>query len=192
MKIVFLDFDGVLNHDAWFSKISNHVSRPMASRKPEEAFDPECVGRVERLCDETGAVIVVSSSWRYGRSVDELRRLLRAAGLTRAKIMDATPISGISRDEASKDYPPEVLECIPQHVVLSPTRGREIAQWLEQSAGSDIEAIVILDDDRDLAPLEHRHVKTSFHGGGLRDEHIETAKRLLSRPWPPTITVVQP
>jgi len=188
IRVVFLDFDGVLNHDVWFKKLSNHMDDPMTSRKPEHAFDPECAKRVDRLCNRCKAVIVVSSSWRYGRSVGELGRMLRAIGIT-AKVIDATPME-IERDEAAKDYPPEILEVIPKaRITLSATRGREIAHWLEHT-GFEVDGIVILDDDRDIAPLQHRHVETSFHRGGFLEEHIEQAAALLVKPWPPKIEMV--
>lgn len=45
-KIIFLDIDGVINIP------------------PYEFFNKDCCKRVQRMCDVTGAKIVVSSSWR--------------------------------------------------------------------------------------------------------------------------------
>lgn len=53
MKVIFLDFDGVITSKNGYS------------------LDPEKMELVKRICDETGAYIVVSSSWRRKR-IDNL------------------------------------------------------------------------------------------------------------------------
>ena len=57
MKVVFIDFDGVLNRGSG-------------------AFLIEPVTNLNRVTNLTGAVIVIHSSWRYGRTVDELREMV--------------------------------------------------------------------------------------------------------------------
>ena len=61
---IFLDIDGVLNHEDWYV---NHIGKYRDSFKEwwEECFDPECVKRVKHILEETGAKIVISSSWRF-------------------------------------------------------------------------------------------------------------------------------
>ena len=63
MRYLFLDIDGVLNHDAWYTKLRNMPAgqRPVF---PVCCFDPLCVGRVNDILDLTGARLVLSSSWR--------------------------------------------------------------------------------------------------------------------------------
>ena len=57
MKIVFLDFDGVINQGSgrWLVPL---------------------VERLNRITGMTGAKIVVHSSWRYDRPVEVLREVL--------------------------------------------------------------------------------------------------------------------
>lgn len=75
MKVLFLDVDGVLNHEAAFHERSGiHV------------LDPFCVKRVIRVCDRVGARIVVSSTWRG--SPESMEKLLKAFG---DRIIGVTP-----------------------------------------------------------------------------------------------------
>jgi hypothetical protein len=83
VKVVFLDFDNVLNHVGW-----KHRRYP---------FDPDCIERLCRLTSTTGAEIVVSSSWRNNRryATDAerlawLRGLLEGAGAT-GEVVGLTP-----------------------------------------------------------------------------------------------------
>ncbi len=174
MKLVFLDFDGVLNHHAWFTKLANTKgarSDPMSSR--EHAFDPACAARVQRICEATEASIVISSTWRYGRTVMQLREMLREVGIT-ATIIDKTPL-------------PHEVENPSLIIAGVDSRGREIDSWLKATP-HEISSFVILDDDRDLEPYLDRHVKTSFHFGGLEDAHVDQALAVLSREWMREVT----
>jgi hypothetical protein len=102
MKYLFLDIDGVLNHENWY-KATEH-------NKPinwwEEDFDPECVRRLNEILKETSARLVVSSSWRFD---EKLPMYFEDLGITTD--YDSTPnLNGISG-----------------HV----DRGEEIAKFLE-------------------------------------------------------------
>lgn len=62
-KIIFLDFDGVLNTEHY----QNYL---MYERKPRQdkhgvLFDPEAVRQLKRIVDVTKADIVIESSWKY-------------------------------------------------------------------------------------------------------------------------------
>lgn len=74
-KIIFLDIDGVLNTILTWGK------RPL-----NESIDPERVQRIKNLCDETGAKIVISSTWRKLFSLEELKKMLDPL-----PVIDTTP-----------------------------------------------------------------------------------------------------
>lgn len=63
MKIIFLDIDGVLNSHASCSALGG-VPWPM---KPYNwgFFDRVAVGLLRKAVNQTGAVCVLSSSWRH-------------------------------------------------------------------------------------------------------------------------------
>ena len=135
MRIIFLDFDGVLNsHQSaqwYFDQDKKEVWTEYLG-----SADKELVGYEKRLCfyaclnlktilDEYPDVrIVVSSTWRRGRSVEKLTEILRYHKVfIEDKVISRTPI-------------------------LNKERGYEIQQWLEENP--TIEDFVILDDDSDM------------------------------------------
>lgn len=74
MRIIFLDFDGVIRVEA------PGAADGWSLIGPREGFLPEHVARVKRLCDECGAQVVISSDWRdFGLEV--CRDVLFEAGL---------------------------------------------------------------------------------------------------------------
>ena len=87
MKALFLDCDGVINHHRVYAEC---VKRP-GQTKPEDWVDPVCVALVNEICARTGAVIVVSSSWRdYLNGWEGVRDVLAKRGLT-AEVVGHTP-----------------------------------------------------------------------------------------------------
>lgn len=71
MKVVFLDFDGVM------TKPQNILS----TKHEGLEFDKEAVKKVKHLLDSTGAKIVVSSSWREGKKDADMVKILKVYGL---------------------------------------------------------------------------------------------------------------
>lgn len=118
MKVLFLDVDGVLNSLAWCAK------QP-AMKRAEDMLDPQAVKRVIRVCEATGAVIVLSSSWRHAPN---LVAKLREVGLP---IIDVTP--------SLSDNP----------------RWIEISAWLSRHKGEKVERYAIIDDDADADITDH-------------------------------------
>ena len=58
-KYLFLDIDGALNHLKWNIGLDRRNFK-----YPYSEFDPECVENLKHILDETGAKLVLSSSWR--------------------------------------------------------------------------------------------------------------------------------
>jgi hypothetical protein len=64
MKVIFLDFDGVLNSWAWWGR------QPKANRDQHEyLLDPAAIGLLNQLVMRTGAHVVISSSWRLNKEM---------------------------------------------------------------------------------------------------------------------------
>ena len=80
MKIVFLDFDGVL-------QINRSRSKPYQPGSP--TFDRESVSNLNRLLELTCAKIVVTSSWRLDSDLP-LQRLLDFEGV-KGEVVGQTP-----------------------------------------------------------------------------------------------------
>jgi hypothetical protein len=83
MKIVFLDFDGVLNN--WYHIEANPRHTRFAHVMPEK------VALVKRLVTATNSKIVISSAWRNLYSLEELLEVLDFHGYPDAPIIDKTP-----------------------------------------------------------------------------------------------------
>ena len=63
MKVIFLDIDGVLNHENFYETRFNTEIYPNGfGTYPLCEFCPESVGNVNKILKETGAKIVISSS----------------------------------------------------------------------------------------------------------------------------------
>jgi hypothetical protein len=79
MRVLFLDFDGVIvtAHDRF------------------TAGDQFAVFNLNRITDATGANLVVSSSWRSGYSLEALKELLKKWGVT-GEVIGVTPDHTVS------------------------------------------------------------------------------------------------
>lgn len=152
MKIVFLDIDGVL---------VTRRSLEIKTRSPWwHLFDPPCVAALNTITATTGAVLVVSSTWRLHADWCGLVKFIADQGVI-AEVIGATPRLLAKRDG----------------VFCSELRGIEIQAWLCEYE-HPVESFIILDDDSDMAHLYARLVKTNLDGG-LRAEHVKQAVALL-------------
>lgn len=153
MKVVFLDIDGVLNSRAWVKDLGR--DRGLGH------LDPAACARVQRLCEDTGAKLVISSTWRLIHKRASIGDMFRARGL-------AATILGMT-------------------AALHTKRGHEIQAWLDASPGiaelGTFDGMVILDDDFEMAHLAPWHVKTDVECG-FTDEELRRAAEVLSRPMP--------
>lgn len=68
--VLFLDIDGVLNSEAWYRR------RPKGPWCEAREFDPEAMWLLKAVVAMSDCEIVVSSSWRIGRKLEELQKLL--------------------------------------------------------------------------------------------------------------------
>lgn len=108
MKIIFLDIDGVLNSDEYFDKISN-----LDIQGIEQEIDIEKVKLLKEAINETGAKVVLSSSWRYTRKGQQLKELLSNYEI----YVDSTPFIQNERGLEIKQWLSE-NQCIEDFVIL--------------------------------------------------------------------------
>lgn len=141
-KIIFLDNDGVINTN---KTLEQGVT-----------IDPVRVELVKRICAETGAKIVSSSSWRANPQAIEY---LKSLGLP---IVDITVIS-------PRDLVP---------------RGREIQMWLDEHP--EVKKYAIIDDDIDMLRTQTHcffHCRYDENGmtTGLTEEIAERVIAYLNK-----------
>lgn len=158
MKAIFLDVDGNLNNQYSRSRCQGY-----------KGIDDDKVARLKQIVDATGAVIVISSTWRLGYNKEGhkleyfgkyLEKKLKKQGLS---IYDVTP-----------DF---------RHMGWH--RGEEILDWLVKHP--DVDEYVILDDEEyDFysigKEITDHWVQTDFYSkdGGLQPEHVEKAIKILN------------
>lgn len=169
MKVVFLDFDGVLNRG--FGRA-----------------EPRLADRLNTITRKSGAAIVVHSSWRYGRSLDMLRHILEGWGV-KGEVIDMTPVPEgaevrmgghiIIPDgsmQAFVDALPEEFKDSAASSMWHYERPCSIQLWLDDHP--EVESFAILDDHAEFAHLYQNHVHTRMNEG-LTDAHVRQALRLL-------------
>ena len=162
MKVIFLDFDGVLNSAEYmlFNK------EEWNSGDDAGMIDPDSVALVNQIIEKTGAKVVISSSWRLGHTIDELKTILKRKGFI-GEVIGMTPPTFLLNpdDEENKQFS---------------ERGHEIQKWL-RTQKETIESFVILDDESDMVHLKPRLVQTTWRSG-INETHIEAAIKMLETP----------
>ena len=139
-RVVFLDIDGVL--------------APIRQWDRYGDLDPACIRVLNDIVLDGDAEVVISSTWRYGKTVAELQALLAAGGFV-GTVIDKTPVGGPGSD-----------------------RGAEIAAWL---AAHDAPDYVIIDDHSDMGALRS-HLVLTQPARGLQPADAARAIAVLMRP----------
>lgn len=180
MKVVFLDIDGVMNSANRFKQLQSQgllKNNPMWDLPYEDTLKA-----LKKIIDETGAKIVLSSSWRLTARVKELEDVFKSYDL----FIFGKTCRYVSEEEMSKmDF--DLNMCYSCHTdkngdKYTSDRGAEIAWWLHQHP--EVENFVILDDESTgIEPYYKKgknFVKTDFYNWGLTMELAEKAIYILT------------
>ena len=138
-RVVFLDIDGVL--------------APIRRWDHYGELEPACIEVLNEIVASARADVVISSTWRHGRTVAELQAMLEAKGFT-GRVVDKTPTGAPGAE-----------------------RGDEIAAWLAEHARG---GYVIIDDHVDMGELRTELVLT-HPGRGLQPADAPRAIEILMR-----------
>jgi|TARA_R110000744_G_scaffold32503_3_gene76064 hypothetical protein len=172
-KFIFLDLDGVLNHEAWFVSEQSRVNHTNDTDSwVGRYFDPNKVTLLNQLTSLTDAKIVFSSSHRHHfETLKELKSAFKVAGID-AEMIGVTPkLYFIAQDNIEYHY--------------SVPRGCEIKAWFELNKGilgNKLTKVpyVILDDDSDMLYWQRNnfvHLDSKF---GLTQENVDKAIEILN------------
>lgn len=145
MKVIFLDFDGVLNSVEYHKRRYEQNPERLHERKAP-CLDPAAIAVLNEVVEKTGALVVVTSTWRIGEPRVHLCDWLRDAGYKGFVLGATIRIPGARR-------------------------GVEIQDWLDHAAKhpparlGPVTHFVILDDDTDMEHLYDKLVKVDDQRG---------------------------
>ena len=137
MKVIFLDVDGVI--------------KPMNDEELFHGFNANCMAFLERIIKETGAKIVLSTSWRDSHADMQFLQngLDKWDGMWK-HVIGLTPdlyhLNGSEYDDEGK-FINKTGD------MWSGTRGHEIHEWMKTNK-TLVKKAVILDDDPKAAQLK--------------------------------------
>lgn len=130
MKVIFLDFDGVLNSTQsmiyWRRELGKKKYKK--TQRAIDRFCPIAVSNLNYIFESIKKLkIVISSSWRHGRDLETLKQILKDYGFNYSqRVIGTTPtvLRGFNGDE--RDF--------------------EILEWLEENKDKHIEQWAAIDD----------------------------------------------
>ena len=149
-KIIFLDFDGVLNTE-YYQGLLQFQDKQQRDEYGA-IFAPGAVKQHKRIVEDTAAEIVVSSLWK-------------SLGL--AKLQELW---------MKRDLPGRVIDITP---LLNGNKGDEIAAWLTENAVPETRYVVIDDEEVVLNSQRSFFIWTNPYEG-LNEEQANIAIRILS------------
>lgn len=130
MNIIFLDIDGVLNCEIFYKE---RGERKMNIEHQQNNICTKRVGWLNKLCEETKAKVVISSTWRHS-GLDYCKDVLQKSGATF-----------------------EIIDITPDLRFRGSVRGCEIQLWIETNIEKldgvkfyDYKTYAIIDDDSDM------------------------------------------
>lgn len=147
----YVDVDGVLN--------SNNFAKRMLEEDDYNPFadnylDIQAIRNLRHIVQETGAKIILSSSWRWEKeSYEAIKRQLAIVGL-------------------------EIYDCTDMETFRTRSRTEEILTHIRLHK-DEIKNYVILDDDMILPPLSQNWVQCTFSKGlthKLAEEAVDILK----------------
>ena len=176
MKVFFLDIYCVLNSENLFAYriycvknnmvniLMNFVDTDDRNIKHKlTMLDDRAIANLNRIIEETGCKVVLSSSWRSSIESENIftQNLLKLKGF-KYEFYDVTPRLWFS------DF--------------SIRRGEEITFWLDKELEKhEIESFVILDDDSDMLPEQMNNFIHVDGQVGLTDRDVLTAIEILNK-----------
>lgn len=163
MKVIFLDFDGVLNSEGSFvyeDRRRNEWKLQGIKGPVNETLCNVCTSNFQMILDKFPEVkVVISSTWREMFSLDWLKDKLAEYRIDSSRVIDVTPIDHRKGD-----------------------RGKEIQDWLDKHP--EVTHYIIIDDNdwgiRNIHGF-YRFIQTSWETG-MTVSHVEEAMEKLKTP----------
>jgi hypothetical protein len=163
MKVIFLDIDGVLNHELYYRWRHKEMSdgKPFEEFRDDygDHFSQDSVNNLQKILNETNAKIVISSTWRMS-GLKIMLEMWNKRGMP-------GDIVGVTPHFYHNDY-------------SNLPRGCEIDYWLD-TCNCPIESYVILDDDTDMLYKQRLHYVKINSWYGLTESNANKAIKILNK-----------
>ena len=170
-RVLFLDFDGVLNTGKYQAELRAAGQSGWDEFGP--LFDPDAVENLKMILDAVPDVLlVVNSSWKL-EGLGHMRALWKARELP-------STIHGIT-----PDYVPDLVNIDLEkyeNIALLAGKGNEVKQWLSENDSNGY-PYVILDDMPDFLPEQEEHLICVNPVTGITIKDAEMAIALLNREY---------
>lgn len=167
-KIIFLDFDGVLNTEHNQNML---LYKGKAWKDKHGAFfDLKAVAELNRIVEETKADIVIESSWKY-LGLEAMRQMWRDRNMP-GNVIDVTPSSASNNWLLNANLD----EMDPAHTQW---KGVEIASWIAENL-HDENRYVIIDDEYVILDSQLPHFILTNPYDGIIPELADRAIKLLN------------
>jgi len=124
MKVIFLDIDGVLNHEQFYRGKDPSIIKILDLNLH---IDTHSVKLLSQICETTGAKVVLSSTWRRHQSLDKAREIFMQKGFT-GEIIDQTPDLTLNNPDFLRGN--EILKWVKQNEVMLGANHREYKDYV--------------------------------------------------------------
>lgn len=156
MKVIFLDFDGVITTEKSCYKL-----------------DKDKMELVKHICDKTGAKIVISSSWRLNTLENTILNITTVRNPeTEVPFLMPELVVGVTKRMYAF-----ALECNNKYYLIP--RGVEIERYLREH--NEVDRYVILDDDNDMLLCQAPYFVKTNTEIGITEEEANKAIEILNR-----------
>ena len=173
-KIIFLDVDGVINSDE-FARWC-HQNRDFLKEGGSNHISPWLVEKVIKICDITGASIVMSSSWRLWSLGQTLKNLSSKRDL-RPILEHLVGVTPRSEERYRGEEIKQFLDCCSKQYFYT-SYGEQLSD--ERYKFSTNPKYVIIDDDTDMLDEQLPYFINTDFMIGISDKDVEKAVKILN------------
>lgn len=181
MKAIFLDIDGVLNTER--RALQAHEGKCDSHDEYGRLFDENALYWLNKIIDETGAEIVISSSWRND-GLDKLRKMWRKRYSKCYNKMELNPYRHYNKI-ADVTFSLTTSKYLEQKTLMNQLseddrwiRGNQIDVYLKTHP--EIENFVIIDDDNDMLDFQQKYFINAKDPNGITEELANKAIEILN------------
>ena len=183
MKIIFLDIDGVLNCESAYRNGECQYQEWIWEDGRKDHYQRFCVRSKEllnRLIDETGAKIVISSTWRHS-GIEFMKKVWVMEEMS-GEIIGITPSLRTKGLHIPRGM--EIAYYLNNDLLFQHINWDEVIQQ-EYMDKSGVENYIIIDDDSDMLYGQRNHfvhvLPSPRNKDGFNQHYYEIAKSMLEK-----------